>query len=210
MEFLNLFIAAFVVMFVVVDPVGVTGVFSALSAKIPADQSRKIAVRAALIAISILVFFAFVGTWLLQALHISMPAFRISGGMLLFVTAFRMIMGYHDPDQVDSEAGSYKDRSSIAVFPLAIPLMAGPGTITAIMLLTSEYTGLLGKAMVLSAMISVEIIALLFMLSAAHFTKVIGSTGNSLIARVMGVLLAGMAVQFVADGAFALVDGHFN
>ncbi len=206
MDLLNTFTAAYIVLFVVVDPLGVAGLFAALTNRLDDTTSRKIAFQASFIAIGLLTVFSFVGLWLLTTLHISLPAFRIAGGLLLFITAFRMIMGYHDPDQLESEETAYKDKTSIAVFPLAIPLLAGPGTMTAALLLISESALISGKATIIAAIIAVELTALIIMLASTRVTKILGMTGNSLLARVMGVLMAAMAVQFVADGIFGLIQ----
>jgi multiple antibiotic resistance protein len=133
-------------------------------------------------------------------MNISLSAFRVAGGLLLFTTAFRMIMGYHDPDQLDSEKSTYKDRSDIAVFPLAIPLLAGPGTMTAALMFTTEAQTMPEHAAVMAVIVLVELIALASLLGAAKLSEFFGPTGNSIIARVMGILLAAMAVQFIADG----------
>ncbi|MCM2344435.1 MAG: MarC family protein, partial [Alphaproteobacteria bacterium] len=111
----ELFVSAFVSLFVVVDPFGTAAIFAVLAQGMDRRQQRWIALKAVLIALGILLLFSLVGRILLEYMHISLPAFRVAGGLLLFVTAFRMIMGFHDPDQLNSEKTSYKDRSDIAV-----------------------------------------------------------------------------------------------
>lgn len=122
----ELFITAFVSLFVVVDPFGTAAVFTVLTQAMTNAEKRKIAFKAVFLALSIMLLFSVVGKTLLDYMHISLPAFRVAGGLLLFITAFRMIMGFHDPDQLNSEKTAYKDRTNIAVFPLAIPLLSGP------------------------------------------------------------------------------------
>lgn len=196
----ELFLSAFISFFVVVDPFGTSAVFASLTQKKSADIQRKIAFKAVTIAIFILIAFCLVGEFLLKYLHVSLDAFRVTGGLLLFVTAFRMIMGYHDPDQLESENTTYKDQSSIAVFPLAIPLLAGPGTITAALLFTTQAQSYMDYSIIIATIILVQGIALFSLLGASKLTQFFGATGNSIIARIMGVLLAAMAVQFIVDG----------
>src|SRR4051812_9875269 len=112
----DLFVSAFVSLFVIADPFGTSAVFSILTAKVDAPRQRKIAVKAVLIATCVLICFTLAGKYLLDHMHISLPAFRTAGGLLLFVTAFRMIMGFHDPNQLESENTTYHDRTDIAVF----------------------------------------------------------------------------------------------
>lgn len=197
---MELFLTAFISFFVVVDPFGTSAVFVSLTQKLERTLQKKIAIKAVAIATSILIVFCLIGDALLSYMHVSLDAFRVTGGLLLFVTAFRMIMGFHDPDQLESESGTYKDHTSIAVFPLSIPLLAGPGTITAALLFTAEAQTSIDYTIVIFTIILVQIISLLSLLFAGKTAKIFGATGNSIIARVMGILLAAMAVQFVADG----------
>ena len=167
--------------------------------------SRRIAIKAGIIAIILLIIFGFIGAWLLGKLGITLSAFRICGGILLFVTAFRMIMGYHDPDQLESEKSAYGRDDNIAVFPLAIPLLSGPGCMTAVLLhMTANPGDIASKGAVIAAIIAVEIVAIGLMLSSKKLIKIIGETGNSILARVLGILLAALAVQFVVDGVKVL------
>ncbi|HEY0902232.1 MAG TPA: MarC family protein [Micavibrio sp.] len=196
----ELFISAFVSLFVVVDPFGTAAVFAVLARSMSAVEKRRIAIKAVCIAVAIMLVFSVVGRTLLDTMHISLPAFRVAGGLLLFVTAFRMIMGFHDEDQINSEKSAYKDRSSIAVFPLAIPLLAGPGVMTAVIMFSTAAHNMVAHVQVTCAIILVQVVALISLLGAARLSKFFGSTGNSIIARIMGILLAAMAVQFMADG----------
>lgn len=196
----ELFVSAFVSLFVVVDPFGTAAIFAVLAQGMDRRQQRWIALKAVLIALGILLLFSLVGRILLEYMHISLPAFRVAGGLLLFVTAFRMIMGFHDPDQLNSEKTAYKDRSDIAVFPLAIPMLAGPGVMTAVIMFSTEAHDVFSHAQVTVAIILVQIVGLFSLLGAAQLSRFFGSTGNSIIARIMGILLAAMAVQFMADG----------
>jgi len=197
---LELFLSAFISLFVVVDPFGTAAVFATLTQKANAEEQRKIAIKAATFAVVIIVGFCLIGRFLLEYMHVSLDAFRVAGGMLLFVTAFRMIMGFHDPDQLQSEKSAYKDLSNIAVFPLAIPLLGGPGTMTAALMFTTAADNVFEFGLVLAVIVLVQVIALISLLGAARLSRFFGPTGNGIIARIMGILLAAMAVQFVADG----------
>jgi multiple antibiotic resistance protein len=197
---MDIFIHSFVLLFVIVDPIGTAAVFSALARGLDQKASARIALRAVAIGITLLLLFGLGGNYLLQQLGISLGAFRVAGGMLLFVTAFRMLMGFHDPDTLQSERSTYKDRSDIAVFPIAIPLLAGPGCLTAVMLSMTATHVPLDKAFVALAVVVVQLIALACMLMADRLVRLFGPSGSSLLARIMGVLMAAMAVQFIADG----------
>lgn len=200
----ELFISAFVSLFVVVDPFGTAAVFLVLTKAMAAAERRKIAIKAVLIAVTIMLIFSVAGKTLLEYMHISLPAFRVAGGLLLFVSAFRMIMGFHDEDQINSEKSAYKDRSSIAVFPLAIPLLAGPGVMTAVIMFSTAAHDATSHVQVTAAIILVQAVALLSLLGAGALGRFFGATGNSIIARIMGILLAALAVQFMADGVTEL------
>lgn len=196
----ELFISAFVSLFVVVDPFGTAAVFLALTKALTSAERRKIALKAALIAVTLMLIFSVAGRTLLDYMHISLPAFRVAGGLLLFMSAFRMIMGFNDEDQINSGTNTYKDRSGIAVFPLAIPMLAGPGVMTAVIMFSTAAHDMASHAQVISAIILVQAVALISLLGASQLSRFFGATGNSIIARIMGILLAAMAVQFVADG----------
>ena len=200
----DLFLSAFVSLFVVVDPFGSAAVFAALTQKMDARAQRKIAIKAVLIAASLLLAFSLIGEVLLERMGITLSAFRVAGGLLLFVTAFRMIMSYHDPDQINSEKSAYRDRSDIAVFPLAIPLLSGPGTITAIVMFSTSAQGVLERGEVIAAMLAVQGIALACLFGAAALGRLFGPTGYGIITRVMGIMLAAMSVQFISDGLHGL------
>lgn len=199
------FISAFVAMFVIIDPLGTATVFAILTNRFKEKETRSIAFKAVTIAICILVGFSLIGETLLHHMGISIHAFRIAGGFLLFVTAFRMLMGSHDASHLESDETSYADRSNIAIFPLAIPFLAGPGCMTAVLLNVTNTPVFSEKLMVVSATIFVELLALASMLCAARLAKVLGPSGSSLLARLMGILLAAMAVQFIADGIMKII-----
>ncbi len=202
----DLFLSAFVSMFVVVDPFGTAAVFAALTQKMDRALQKAVAIKAIVIATAILTAFSLIGETLLHHMAISLPAFRVAGGILLFVTAFRMIMGLHDPDQLNSEKSTYKDRSNIAVFPMAIPLLAGPGCMTAIVMLATSTKNMGEYAQVMGAMGIVMVIALACLFCAVFLGRLFGPTGYGIITRVMGILLAAMSVQFISDGLHQLFN----
>ncbi len=197
---MDIFLAAFITLFVIVDPLGTSAVFPSLVRNYKAPQVRLIAFKAAIVSSCILILFGIGGQALLTYLGISIPAFRIAGGLLLFVTGFRMIMGFHDQDQVESEKNVYHDKSDIAIFPLAVPLLAGPGSMTATLLHMTKAESFLDKGMIIAAIIAVQVIALVSMLGAERLVRFFGPTGSTLLARLVGILMAAMAIQFLIDG----------
>lgn len=191
-------ISAFVTLFVVIDPIGLTPVFIALTPGLTAQQRRAIAIRATVIAAGLLFLFAFLGEQVLGFIGISMPAFRIAGGILLFLTALDMLFERRTKrreDQADVE-----DLPDPSVFPIAIPLIAGPGAIASIILLAGQAEGPVGMASVLGVMVAVLIIVFLLFLSAPLIERALGKTGIVVVTRLLGMLLAALSVQFVLDG----------
>jgi len=191
-------ISAFVTLFVVIDPIGLTPVFIALTPGMTVKERRAIAIRASLIAAGLLFLFAFLGEQVLGFIGISMPAFRIAGGILLFLTALDMLFERRTKrreGQADAE-----DVPDPSVFPIAIPLIAGPGAIASVILLTGEADGTIGMVSVLLVMVAVLMLAFLFFLSANLIERALGKTGIVVVTRLLGMLLAALSVQFVLDG----------
>lgn len=199
MPYFEIFLNAFITLTVIVDPVGTAAVFCGMTAKFENKKFRQTAFRATSIAFGLLLFFGLFGSALLEKLGITLPAFRIAGGILLFVTAFRMLFGQPQPESVKNDSNNYEEHD-IAVFPIAIPLLAGPGCMTAIILLMSRARDISEQATVLGALMATHLVALLCLLVAAPIQRLLGSGGVNILARVMGVILAAMSVQFVADG----------
>ena len=191
-------ISAFVTLFVIIDPIGLTPIFIALTPGMTAQQRRAIALRATLISAALLFLFAFFGEQVLGFIGISMPAFRIAGGILLFLTALDMLFERRTKRREDQ--AEYEDAPDPSVFPLAIPLIAGPGAITSMILLTGQAEGTLGMVSVLSVMVAVLILVFLFFLSATLVERALGKTGIVVVTRLLGMLLAALSVQFVLDG----------
>ncbi|MBN8919218.1 MAG: MarC family protein [Rhizobiales bacterium] len=203
-------ISAVVTLLVVVDPVGLAPVFISLTRHLPTPEKRRTATLAGLIAGLVLVGFAFGGAWLLRQLGISLPAFRIAGGLLLFAIAFEMVYLRRTERQAKTaEDALQKDRPHhIAAFPLAIPLLAGPGAITATLLLAGQASG--NPAMLASLIGIIAFVALVCVATfcfAAQIGHRLGDTGNLVLSRLLGILLAALAVQYVIDGVRAAVAG---
>jgi len=199
---LSLYIPAFVTLFVVIDPIGLTPLFVALTQGMDAQQRRRIAIRSVLVAFGILLLFGLAGEAVLNFLGISMPAFRMAGGILLFLTALDMLFERRTQrrqDQADTaQADDLQDDPS--VFPLAIPLIGGPGAIASMILLTGQDAGALHIAAVHGVMVLVLLIVLALFLLAAPLERLLGPTGITVVTRLLGMLLAALSVQFVIDG----------
>ena len=206
---LDFAISALVTLFVVVDPIGLAPTFLAVTEGLPRRARRSVALRASIIAGAILIGTALLGNWLFGALGISLPAFRIAGGLLLFAIAFEMVLGtrMRREGQAAEEAVEEHVRN-IAAFPLAIPLLAGPGAITATVLLAGRAAGnLLLTGLLLAVVVFVAASCFIAFVLAGRISHMLGLTGNIVLSRLLGVLLAALAVQFVVDGIRALLAG---
>jgi multiple antibiotic resistance protein len=190
----------FVTLFVVIDPVGCAAIFAAMTPSTTVQQRNVMARKATLWAGAILFIFAFLGEALLSALGIGMPAFRIAGGLMLLLLAIEMV--FARPRRVtrdeDEETGH---RHDITVFPLAFPLIAGPGAMTTVVLLLGRADSQPGHAAaVLAVLALVMLLVLICLVGAGHVFRVLGVTGSNVISRVLGIILAALAVQFIIDG----------
>ena len=204
---LEFLISALVTLLVVVDPIGLVPSYLAVTHGLTKRARRSVALRAAVIAAVILAGSALIGDWLLRTLSIGMPAFRIAGGLLLFSIASEMVFGIRIERQSRQAEDAIEEHvRNVAAFPLAIPLMAGPGAITATVLLAGRSEG---NPMLLAILLAV--IAFVAVLCAAVFLlstpigRLLGVTGNIVLSRLLGVLLAALAVQFVIDGVRAVL-----
>ncbi len=202
-------VSALVTLLVVVDPVGLVPTFLAVTHGLPAKARKQIALRASAIAGLILMGTALVGDWLLRQLGIGVPAFRIAGGLLLFLVATEMVLGVRiDRQSKQAEDALEEHVHNIAAFPLAIPLMAGPGAITATLLLAGQAGGHpLSFAALFGVIIAVMASCLLAYLLASRIERLMGVTGNIVLQRLLGVILAALAVQYVIDGGRAALAG---
>ncbi len=206
---LDTVIAAFVTLLVVIDPPGVVPIFAGLTAGADPAERRRTAINGTLIGAGILLAFALGGEVLLRLLGIGLPAFRIAGGILLLLLSIEMVMAKHSGLRAttrDEEAeGSQRDE--ITVFPLAIPLIAGPGAMTSIVLLMGRAPDLAGKAMILGVLGAVLAILMVCLVLTGPVMRLMGVTGVNVISRVAGIILAALAVQFVIDGVRAVWPG---
>ena len=198
-------ISALVTLLVVVDPVGLVPAFLPVTGGLTAKSRRQVALRACLIAGAILIGTALIGDWLLRQLGITLPAFRIAGGLLLFAVAFEMVLGLRQQrDSRDAEQVAEEHLHHIAAFPLAIPMLAGPGAITATILLAGQAAY---RPAWLAVLLGVIVVAMAIcaaaLLMAERISKLLRRTGNVLLSRLLGVILAALAVQYVIDGARA-------
>jgi multiple antibiotic resistance protein len=199
---LSLYIPAFVTLFVVIDPIGLTPLFVALTAGMGARQRRIIAIRSVVVSFGVLLLFGVAGEAVLNFLGISMPAFRIAGGILLFLTALDMLFERRTQRRQDQADTAQADdpTEDPSVFPLAIPLIGGPGAIASMILLTGEGSGALHIAAVHAVMGLVLVIVLALFLLAVRLERLLGPTGITVVTRLLGMLLAALSVQFVIDG----------
>jgi multiple antibiotic resistance protein len=202
-------ISALLTLFVVVDPVGLVPTFLAVTEDLPRQARRSVAVRASLIAGAVLIGTALIGDWLLHTLSISLPAFRIAGGLLLFSIASEMVFGVRlRRESREAEEAVEEHVRNIAAFPLAIPLLAGPGAITATVLLAGRANGNLMLIAVLIGVVALVAAAcFVAFLFAERIGRAIGLTGNIVLSRLLGVLLAALAVQYVVDGVRTVLNG---
>jgi len=196
-------VPALVTLVVVVDPIGLVPSFIGITEGLPQSARRAVALRACIIAAGILAGTALVGDWLLRSLSIGLPAFRIAGGLLLFYISAEMVFGVRTVRQTQQAEEAIEEHvRNIAAFPLAIPLMAGPGAITATVLLAGRANGDPLSLSLLLLVIAV-VVALCFVafFAAGRIGRWLGVTGNIVLSRLLGVILAALAVQYVIDGA---------
>jgi multiple antibiotic resistance protein len=198
---------AFVTMLVTLDPPGLAPVFIGLTLGMTRAAQREVALRATIIAFAILAAFAFGGGGVMDLLGISIPAFRIAGGLLLFYIAFEMIFELRSQrkQELASDAVTIDRIRNVAAFPLAIPIMSGPGSITATMLLAgragSDWQALTGLMAIIAVVMA---LCYLTFLMAERVSRLLGTTGNLVLTRMLGVVLAALAVQFVINGVLTV------
>jgi multiple antibiotic resistance protein len=199
---LELFGSALVTFLVIIDPPGCAPIFASLTRGTSAAHRRAMAIRSALIAWAILIFFAILGRPMLEALGISLASFRIAGGIMLFFIALDMVFERRTErrEKRAEEIESTPEAEDISVFPMAIPMIAGPGSIASAMLWVSRADNLIEVAVVLAAITAVMLMTLATLLASGPLMRLIGEKVEAMITRILGVILAALAAQFIVDG----------
>jgi len=198
----ELFISAFVTLFVVIDPPGCAPIFASLTNGASVQHRRTMAVRSVGVAAFILLLFAVFGEDFLRTLGISLDAFRIAGGIMLFLIALEMVFEKRTERRENRAEDVIANTApdDISIFPMGIPMIAGPGSIASAMLLTSRADGWTEGAVVLGALVAVLVLTLVALLLAGPIMRVLGNKLEAMITRLLGVILAALAAQFVIDG----------
>jgi len=208
---LDLFISTFATLFVVIDPVGCAPIFAGLTSGHPPRHAAATAVRACVIATCILFAFALFGKALLGALHIELNAFRIAGGIMLFLIALDMVFEKRTQrreERVEKVLHTPEVHEDVSVFPMAMPMIAGPGSIATVMLMMGHTTDRAGMLVVLAALTSVLAFTAAALLAAHPIMRLLGSRVEAVVTRVLGVMLGALAVQYVIDGLRGVVLGN--
>ncbi|MEM9641625.1 MAG: MarC family protein [Pseudomonadota bacterium] len=196
----DLALTVFVTLFVTIDPVGLAPIFVALTSGIGTEQRNRIALRACAIAIAVLALFGFAGEALLHTIGIGLPAFRIAGGLLLFLIAVDMLFERR-AERREKTADNVDTSVDPSVFPLATPLIAGPGALASMILLMGEHPGApAAQGVIIGTMVLVVASAYILFRLGGVLERVLGTVGTNVVTRLLGMLLAALAVQFVLDG----------
>jgi multiple antibiotic resistance protein len=206
---INLAINSFVTFFVIIDPIGLIGIFNGLAGAMTQQARRAVAYRGVVIGSSVLLLFALGGEQLLNALGISLPAFRAAGGAMLFLIAMEMVFQHRSQRRADAaqHVAGEPPTDDVAIFPLGIPLIAGPGAITSVLLLISRHKGaVVEQGIVLAAMLLVLALTLATFLAADRLARVIGQTLAAIATRLLGILLAAVAVEYMVVGIRQIWD----
>jgi multiple antibiotic resistance protein len=202
---IDFLITSFVALFVIIDPIGLTPLFVALTQGMSAKARRKITIRAIGVAFFVLMLFALFGETVLGFVGISMPAFHVAGGILLFLTALDMLFQRRTKRREDQSEEEADDPS---VFPLAIPLIAGPGSIATIILIAGAKPGPIGLASAGLVALAGLITVFIFFSTADGLEKLLGKTGIDVVTRLLGMLLAALSIQFISEGFFAFLPAN--
>lgn len=200
---IELITTTFVTLFVIIDPIAVAPIFAALTQGSSDQERRAVAIKAVIVASAILVVFALVGETFLNAMGITLPAFRIAGGILLFILAVEMVFAHQSGIRTTTTGEEQEaiHKKDVSVFPLGIPLIAGPGAMASIILLIGEHSGALGgQAIVILVLLAVLALTLAMLLGAVRIVKYLGVTGVNVISRIFGIVLGALAVQYILDG----------
>ena len=200
----ELFISSFITFFVIIDPPGCAPIYAGLTGDASAVQRRSMAMRAVGVATIILLVFALFGEELLKGLGIELASFQIAGGIMLFLIALEMVFEKRTQRREDRAAAvALEEVEDVSIFPMAMPMIAGPGSIASVMLLMSGSNGLNQSLVVFAALGSVLLLTLAALIAAGPLMRLMGHKMEAVITRLLGVLLAALAVQFVIDGVQA-------
>jgi len=200
---LALFISAFATLFVIIDPPGCAPIFATLTHGTSKSHQREMAFKSVAVASVILIGFAYVGEWLFSKLGISLDALRIAGGIMLFIIGLNMVFEKRTEkreDRAEDLLEEIEDPEDIAVFPMGIPMIAGPGTMASLLILMSKSSNGWQELTIMAALIAVLLITLIAFLVAGPLIKLMGKTFTNVLTRVLGVLLSTLAAQFIIDG----------
>lgn len=211
MEFINdigtKFLLAFISLFMIVDPIGIVPTILSLTRGYSEADTEKVIKRACLIGAEVLIFFQLFGNFLFGFMHIDLNAFKVAGGILLFMTAWDMLKAKNADEKYPSEVHEAVERDDISIFPIAMPLLAGPGAITSVIVYSNDPKG----SFVENSIVSIFAIALTFFLAffifkySTKIKKLLGQSGISVLQRVMGILLAALSLQLIIEGSTSLV-----
>lgn len=196
----TLLITSFVTLFVIVDPIGLTPIFFSLTQELSTNERRLVARRSVIIASAILLLFAIFGEIILRFIGISMPAFSIAGGILLFLTALEMLFQKRKQRREAQGNEALASHNDPSVFPLAVPLISGPGSIASIILLSQVHTGMFGVFELAIIICATMLATYLFFSATTYLNKYLSPTFIDVVTRILGMLLAALATQFIMDG----------
>ena len=208
-DMLNLFLSMFVTFFVLIDAIGVAPIFASLTSPGGPAHARSMAIRSVMVASIIITGFAFGGAWLLNAMHISIDAFRAAGGLLLFLIAIDMVFEKRTErreNKAEAHIAEHTAPDDVSVFPLGIPMLAGPGSIATAILYMQNAENVTEKGLVIAAILANLVICLIIFLAAGPLLRAMGTSIAGAITRILGVILAALSVQLVLDG----IKGSFG
>lgn len=199
---MDAFIKAFVVLFVVVDPIAIAPMYLSFTHNNTAQQRKQMAIKGVMLAAMMLLVFYLFGEWLLRVMGISIPAFRIAGGILLMLIAIDMILVYQSAIRSTTviEQQEAEQKQDISVFPLAFPLISGPGALTTALLMASNTTSNMQMLLMVGVILFIMLLTLVTLLLAPRVVRIIGETGTNVVSRLFGLVLAALAVQYIIDG----------
>lgn len=204
-KLLSVFIVQFWALFLTIDAIGATPIFISLTSKCSYAQKKAIANKGVLIAFIILIFFALTGSWLLDLFGITLPAFRLAGGILLILLSIEMVMS----KMQDNHSINDDNSTDLAVFPISIPLLSGPAAITMLILFIKQSGGdLIQKGIVVLALFLNMLIVWICLRFSNKISKLLGKTGANVVTKIFGILLTALACQFIIDGIFEAITLH--